>query len=79
MKSEKLEMSLKRLEGQMAWISGGASGMGEAAAKFFLDVAHELVVEILSPHDSWSNVTQKLREYFAIGVQLIWVVDPQGG
>jgi len=28
-------MSLKRLEGQMAWISGGASGMGEAIAKLF--------------------------------------------
>jgi Uma2 family endonuclease len=43
----------------------------------FLDVAPELVVEILSPNDSWSDVTQKLREYFAIGVQLVWVVDPQ--
>ncbi|MBI1878285.1 MAG: Uma2 family endonuclease [Chloroflexi bacterium] len=43
----------------------------------FLDVAPELVVEILSPNDSWSEVTQKLREYFGIGVRLIWVVDPQ--
>jgi Uma2 family endonuclease len=42
----------------------------------FLDVAPELIVEILSPHDSWSDVTQKLREYFAIGVLLVWVVDP---
>ncbi|HXV99941.1 MAG TPA: Uma2 family endonuclease [Anaerolineae bacterium] len=43
----------------------------------FLDVAPELVVEILSPNDSWSDVTQKLREYLAIGVQLVWVVDPR--
>jgi len=43
----------------------------------FLDVAPELVVEILSPGDSWSEVTQKLREYFAIGVNLVWVVDPR--
>jgi Uma2 family endonuclease len=42
-----------------------------------LDVAPELVVEILSPHDSWSDVTQKLRGYFTIGVQLVGVVDPQ--
>lgn len=43
----------------------------------FLDVAPDLVVEILSPNDSWSEVTQKLREYFAIGVRLVWIVDPQ--
>jgi Uma2 family endonuclease len=43
----------------------------------FLDVAPDLVVEILSPNDSWIEVTQKLQEYFAIGVRLIWVVNPQ--
>jgi len=43
----------------------------------FLDVAPDLVVEILSPNDSWTEVTQKLREYFAIGVRLVWIVDPQ--
>lgn len=43
----------------------------------FLDVAPELVVEILSPDDRWSEITQKLREYFAIGVRLVWVADPQ--
>ncbi|MGH2522008.1 MAG: Uma2 family endonuclease [Anaerolineales bacterium] len=42
----------------------------------YLDVAPELVVEVLSPNDSWSEVTQKLREYFAIGVRLVWVADP---
>ncbi len=42
----------------------------------YLDVAPELVVEVLSPDDSWSNVTQKLREYFAAGVELVWVADP---
>jgi Uma2 family endonuclease len=43
----------------------------------YLDVAPELVVEILSPNDSWSNVAQKLRDYFSIGVKAIWVVDPE--
>jgi len=42
----------------------------------YLDVAPELVVEILSPNDSWGEVMQKLREYFAIGVRLVWVADP---
>jgi len=42
----------------------------------FLDVAPELIVEIMSPSDRWTDVIQKLREYFAIGVQLVWVADP---
>lgn len=42
----------------------------------FLDVAPDLVVEIMSPEDRWSEVNQKLREYFAIGVRLVWVADP---
>lgn len=31
----------------------------------------------MSPSDTWSEVHEKLAEYFAIGVVLIWVVDPQ--
>ena len=42
----------------------------------FLDVAPELIVEVMSPDDRWSEVKQKLREYFAIGVKLVWVADP---
>ena len=42
----------------------------------FLDVASELVVEILSPRDTVMDLTEKLREYFAIGVTLVWVIDP---
>jgi Uma2 family endonuclease len=42
----------------------------------YLDVAPDLVVEIMSPSDGWSDVQQKLRDYFGIGVRLIWVVDP---
>ena len=42
----------------------------------FLDVAPELIVEILSPDDRWSEVKQKLKEYFSIGVKLVWVADP---
>lgn len=43
----------------------------------FLDVAPDLIVEVLSPSNSWSEITQKLREYFAIGVRLIWIADPE--
>ncbi len=46
-------------------------------ASAYLDVAPDLVVEILSPDDSVIDLTQKLREYFALGVRLVWVVDPR--
>ena len=42
----------------------------------YLDVAPDLVVEILSPNDRWTDVMDKLREYFAIRVRLVWVADP---
>jgi Uma2 family endonuclease len=42
----------------------------------FLDVAPELIVEILSPDDAWRTVDKKLREYFAAGVVLVWIVNP---
>jgi len=42
----------------------------------FLDVAPELVVEIMSPTDRWQDVRQKIEEYFAADVTWIWVVEP---
>ncbi len=45
-------------------------------SKGFLDVAPELVVEVLSPDDRWDATMQKLGEYFAVGVQSVWVVAP---
>lgn len=43
----------------------------------YLDVAPELVVEVLSPDDAWSEVMEKLEEYFAIGVLAVWIADPK--
>ena len=43
----------------------------------FLDVAPDLVVEVMSPDDRWSEVMKKLGEYFSIGVRLVWVVEPE--
>jgi Uma2 family endonuclease len=42
----------------------------------FLDVAPELVVEILSPDNPHIDTMQKVPEYLAIGVRLVLVVDP---
>jgi Uma2 family endonuclease len=43
----------------------------------FLEVAPELIVEILSPEDRWQSVRQKIEEYFAIGAKWVWVVEPE--
>jgi Uma2 family endonuclease len=43
----------------------------------FLEVAPDLVVEIMSPSDRWQDVRQKLTEYFAIGVRWVWIVEPE--
>ncbi len=48
----------------------------ELSGAAYLDVAPDLVVEVLSPDDRWNNIIQKLREYFAIGVRMVWVADP---
>jgi len=51
--------------------------MERAQSVTYLDVAPELIVEIMSPNDRWSDIMDKLEEYFAIGVKLVWVADPQ--
>jgi Uma2 family endonuclease len=35
-----------------------------------------LAVEILSPSDKQENITDKVEEYLAAGVRLVWVIDP---
>jgi Uma2 family endonuclease len=51
--------------------------MAQVKSKSYLDVAPELVVEVLSPDDSWGELMDKLEEYFAIGVKVVWVADPR--
>ncbi len=50
--------------------------LADATPGGFLDVAPELVVEILSPTDRWGEVRKKLREYFEIGVMVVLIVEP---
>lgn len=45
--------------------------------KGFLDVPPELVVEVLSPDDRRGEVMEKLEEYLAMGVDVVWIVDPE--
>lgn len=41
----------------------------------YLDIAPELAIEILSPDDRWSEVREKIADYFSAGVDRVWVFD----
>jgi Uma2 family endonuclease len=40
-------------------------------------VAADLAVEVLSPEESLGSIHEKVREYFACGVRMVWVVHPK--
>jgi Uma2 family endonuclease len=43
----------------------------------FVELAPDLAVEVLSPEDSPREVVDKVGEYLAAGVRLVWVIDPR--
>ena len=45
--------------------------------KGYPDVAADLCVEVLSPRKRLRIIKEKIREYFARGVRMVWVVDPE--
>jgi Uma2 family endonuclease len=49
---------------------------GKLPRKGILDIAPNLVVEVLSPSNTAKEMRRKLREYFKAGVELVWYVDP---
>ena len=49
----------------------GVSGHG------FLQQPPELVIEVLSKDTSWTKMEEKVADYHAMGVDLVWVLDPQ--
>ena len=48
----------------------------DQAPEAYPDTAADVVVEVLSPSDSHRRLAEKIREYFSIGVRLVWVADP---
>jgi Uma2 family endonuclease len=43
----------------------------------YIEVAPDLVVEVVSPGDHYSRVQNKVRHYLTRGVRMVWVVDPE--
>ncbi len=52
-----------------AWRSGNIGDRIPTVAPF-------LVIEILSPEDRMVRMQPKIQEYLSIGVEWIWLVDP---
>lgn len=46
-------------------------------ADAFLQVPPELVIEVLAKDTSWAKMEEKVADYHALGVDLVWVLDPQ--
>jgi Uma2 family endonuclease len=42
----------------------------------FIDGAPALVAEILSPSDTHEDITEKVQEYLAAKVSIVWIIDP---
>jgi Uma2 family endonuclease len=43
----------------------------------FLRLAPDLAVEVMSPDDTYTEVEEKVAEYFNAGVRLIWIIVPK--
>jgi Uma2 family endonuclease len=45
--------------------------------KKFFDGAPDLAVEVLSPDARVGDLKARLRDFFAAGVRIVWVIDPE--
>jgi len=43
----------------------------------YFEIPPDIAVEVLSPDDRRKEVREKIKEYLAHGVKLVWLVDPE--
>ena len=49
----------------------------QGRTKRFFPGTPDLAVEILSPNNTGSEINQRLRDFFASGAQIAWVINPE--
>jgi Uma2 family endonuclease len=49
-----------------------------APVRGFPHMAPDLAVEVLSPGNRAREMREKVRDYFAAGCRVVWIVDPRG-
>jgi Uma2 family endonuclease len=59
----------------VAFVSAGRIP-ADAPRRGYWRVGPDLAVEVLSPSNSQAEVRDKLDQYFAAGVRIVWLVDP---
>lgn len=47
----------------------------EGAPSSKWEIPPDLAIEVISPNDVWEKVNEKVREYFAAGVQQVWLIS----
>jgi len=62
--------------GDVAFISY-ARLPADSKAKGFLNVAPELVVEVLGEDETWDKIQEKVADYHGFGVDIVWAIDPE--
>ena len=40
------------------------------------DVGPELIIEVISPSNTWIEIDDKIAEYFGVGTDEVWVINP---
>jgi Uma2 family endonuclease len=61
----------------VAYISYARLPKGGPLPTGFLQQPPELVIEVLSEDTSWEKMEEKVADYHGLGVDVVWVLDPQ--
>jgi Uma2 family endonuclease len=61
----------------VSFISWDRIPSGQFPKKPIPDIVPDLAVEVLSESNTAKEIARKLREYFAAGVRLAWLIDPE--
>lgn len=60
----------------VTYIPWSAFPAGEIPDEAYWSVTPDLIVEVLSPDNTTPEIDRKLREFFAMGCKLAWVIHP---
>ncbi len=61
----------------MAFIPWSAFPDGAIPEEAYWSIAPELAVELLSPTNTRAEIDRTLRELFAVGCKLAWIINPK--